>query len=286
MTRLDQFESVFKAATKTVFEYRPVTMRTALAVTDLEDLGAAAFGNRVREFLRVLDGDRSLRWRNVAGSEYGSIRELLDLVEEEKPDLICTYRNLHSDAWKWPHSLGEYLDVLTQATAYPVLVLPHPEAGRELEHAVKNTDRVMAMTDHLTGDHRLVNHAVAFAQEKGTLYLAHVEDESAFERYMEVISKIPTIDTETAREEILGQLLKEPRDYIGSCREVLGEQGVPVRIEEIVTVGHRPAQYERLVEEHGVDLLVMNTKEEDQLAMHGLAHPLAIDLRRVPILML
>jgi hypothetical protein len=30
----------------------------------------------------------------------------------------------------------------------------------------------------------------------------------------------------------------------------------------------------------------MNTKDEDQLAMHGLAYPLAIELRTIPLLML
>ena len=35
-----------------------------------------------------------------------------------------------------------------------------------------------------------------------------------------------------------------------------------------------------------VDLLVMNTKDEDQLAMHGLAYPLAVELRQIPLLML
>jgi hypothetical protein len=51
-------------------------------------------------------------------------------------------------------------------------------------------------------------------------------------------------------------------------------------------MGHRLSEYKRLIEEHGVDLLVFHTKDEDQLAMHGMAHPLAIELRDVPLLML
>jgi hypothetical protein len=35
-----------------------------------------------------------------------------------------------------------------------------------------------------------------------------------------------------------------------------------------------------------VDLLVMNTKDEDHSAMHGLAYPLAVELRGTPLLML
>ena len=46
------------------------------------------------------------------------------------------------------------------------------------------------------------------------------------------------------------------------------------------------AQYRALVREHEVDLLIMETKDEDQLAMHGLAHPLAIEIREIPLLMI
>jgi len=144
----------------------------------------------------------------------------------------------------------------------------------------------MAITDHLTGDHRLVNYAVALTEPEGRLYLTHVEDEATFDRYIETISKVPTIDTDEAREAILKQLLKEPRDYIRSCREVLGQQGVAVQVEKIVTLGHHLSDYRRLIDEHRVDLLVVNTKDEDQLAMHGLAYPLSVELRSTPILML
>ena len=51
-------------------------------------------------------------------------------------------------------------------------------------------------------------------------------------------------------------------------------------------MGHRIAEYRRLITEHKVDLLVMNTRDDDQLAMHGLAYPLAISLRETPLLLL
>ena len=44
----------------------------------------------------------------------------------------------------------------------PVLVLPHPISGG-YEWAGINTDRVMVVTDHLTGDNVLVDYGVAFA---------------------------------------------------------------------------------------------------------------------------
>ena len=286
MTKIDQFESVFKGADKTVYIYEPTDIRIALVVTDLDDHHAKLFGDRVRSFLEVLNKGDTVRWRDVSRDECGSIGELLATIEAERPDLICTYRNLHSRRWKWPYSLGEHLDLLTQATTIPVLVVPRPDKDQPFESALENTDSVMAITDRLTGDHRLVNYAVRFTQPAGTLYLTHIEDQATLDRYMDVISKIPFIDTDTAQEEILKQLLKEPGDYIRSCCEALEAEGLPLKVEKVVTLGHHLAAYERLIQERKVDLLVLNTKDEDQLAMHGLAYPLAVELRHIPLLML
>ena len=166
------------------------------------------------------------------------------------------------------------------------MLLPHPETQRSATHAFENTDTVMAIADHLTGDHRLVNHAVRFTESGGALWLTHVEDEATFGRYMEVISKIPTIDTDEARQAVREQLLKEPQDYINSCVEVLQKAGTSVRVEHLVVFGHHLSEYKRLIEQHEVDLLVLNTKDEDQLAMHGIAYALAVELREIPLLML
>jgi nucleotide-binding universal stress UspA family protein len=283
--KVDQFESTFRSAVKEVYKYRPPELQKVLVVTDLDKEAATTFTDGCRKFLEVL---ADARWQTVTGEDFHNVAELLNLVVEDDPDLICTYRHLHSNAWKWPHSLGEHVDVLTQVTSCPVMVVPHPERGGALDHAQQDTDVVMAITDHLTGDDRLVNHAARLTMSGGKLYLTHVEDEGVFERYLDVIGKIPQIDTETARETILAQLLKEPRDYIESCAEVLSRDAKErsLTVEAVVTMGHRLSEYERLIQDHEVDLLVMNTKNEDQFAMHGLAYPLAVDLRSIPLLML
>jgi hypothetical protein len=285
VTNVDQFESVFKAATKTSFAYQAIDIRKVLLMTDLEEEPAQQLSGQVRNFLKALGEGESLNWRTVQGNEFRSVKELLDLVGEEDPDLICAYRHLHSQAWRWPYSLGEELDVLTQIISSPVLVLPHPEA-QALDEILKGTGAVMAITNHLTGDHRLVNFAARFTEEQGNLFLTHIEDESVFRSYMDVISKIPTITTESAEEEILGQLLKEPHDYIRSCSDTLQAEGLELNVKEIVTLGHHVADVTRLIEEHQVDLLVLNTRDEDQAAMHGLAYSLAVELRKIPLLML
>lgn len=284
MTKIDQFESVFLSSAKAVYRGQSIGLAKVLVVTDLGSAEAEALAERLRRFLRVLGPE--VRFVPVTGDRCETIEQLLGLVEQDRPDLICSYRNLHSLAWQWPHSLGAHLDVLTQATEVPVLVIPHPKAKRELEHALVDTNVVMAVTDHLAGDDRLVSYAVRFTERDGTLYLTHVEDGATFDRYIQTISKIASIDTETAERDIRQQLLKEPLDYIRSCRERIEADRLPVRIEEVVLIGSGLREYTRLIEEHKVDLLVMNTKEDNQLAMHGLAYPLAVELRQIPLLML
>ncbi len=181
MTKLDQFESVFKSADKAVYTYDRPTFDRVLLVTDLNEADAADIAGRVRSFLTAID-EPGTRWDTLSGGAFDSVQALLEGIEERKPDLIVTYRHLHSEAWQWPHSLGEYLDVMTQATSVPVLVLPHPDADRALPHSIEDTNRVMAITNHLTGDNRLVNMAVTFTDPGGTCWRTHVESQPVFDR--------------------------------------------------------------------------------------------------------
>ena len=284
MTKLDTFESAFKSADKPVYEYAHVELRRVLVVTDLSDAEAAPLLDRVRSFLSVLGED--MEWLHLGGPDFASVGALLEQIERAAPDLVVTYRHLHSNAWQWPHGLGEYLDVLTQATDIPVLVVPHPDAERALPHAIANTDCVMAITDHLTADARLIDYALRFTAPSGTCWLTHIESRRQFDRFQAAVEKIPEIATDDARELVKAQLLKEPRDYVASCRAAIQLRGLPVVIEAIVAMGDRVAEYRHLVEDHHVDLLVLNTMDGDQLAMHGQAYPLAVELRAIPLLML
>ena len=48
----------------------------------------------------------------------------------------------------------------------------------------------------------------------------------------------------------------------------------------------KEADYKKLIEQHEVDLLLLHTKDEDQLAMHGLAYPVTVELRDIPLLLI
>jgi hypothetical protein len=284
VTKLDQFESVFKSASKERFVLEPVSIERVAVVTDLDEYGAALFTKYLEDFLAVL-GD-GVQWRSLHRGHFGTVKEMLELIEQGRPDLICTYRNLNDSARSWPYSLGVHLDVLTQVTSTPVLVLPDPDRETSAATPPETTSSVLVVTDHLTGQDRLVSYGAHFTAPDGTLFLGHVEDDSIFERYADVLSKIPSIDTAPATEAIRRQLLKEPADYIDSCRTALEAEGLQLRVESIVTMGHLLADYKRLAVTHHIDLMVINTKDEDQMAMHGIAYPLAVELRNTPLLML
>ena len=286
MTRIDQFESVFKSADKPVFRYEPFSVGSPMVLTDLDDEAAESFAVLAGKYAGAGGSREISAQRVIKGADFSTIEECLELIAVGKPDLICTYRGLHSDCWRWGQSLGSYVEVLTQTVSVPVLVFPHPAAAETLSAAEAGCRHVMAMTDHLAGESCLVNAALFFTPAQGTLHLTNLEDQQVFERYMEAIDKIPSIDSAAARDSVLAQILKEARDYIQSCRTVVEEQGLDVEIQETVDLGLHVADYKRLAAARDVDLLVMNTKDSGQLAMHGLAYELAVELNDIPLLLL
>lgn len=284
MLKLDEFASVFKSASKRRFEAREVSLGRVLVVTDLSAEDTRLFTSDLKQFLSVVGDDAE--FIEMSGDEFDNVGQTLERVERDRPDLIVAYRNVKGRAKHFPFSLGSHVDVLTQATSTPVLLVPLPDEAGRLSSRCENTDRVMVLTDHLTGSDALVSYGQHITQTGGTLCLAHLEDDKILARYMEVISKIPSIDTDEAGVDIPEQLLKEPRDYVRSCQEALAVSRPDLKVDSVVRMGHHIADCQRLVEEYAIDVLVMNTKDEDQLAMRGLAYPIAVEFRELPLLLL
>jgi len=287
MTNVDQFESAFKSAAKATYTHETIELKRCFVLCDLKDEQAQSYFEQVKLSAKYLAcANTPIDWHLLDGNTFDTVGEMIGLIDENSPDLIFTYRNLHSTAWRWPYSLGAYVDVLTQVVKCPVMLLPHPSESDTPKQLPPNA--VMAMTDHLTGDDQLVNWALAATPVDRQLLLTHVENQISFDAMIETISRVPAIDTDIARDEILQQKLKEPRDYITACKTGIAkaEADENLSIVDIVTTGRLLEEYKRLIKEHNVELLVMNTKDEDQLAMHGLAYPLAVELRDIPMLLL
>ena len=141
------------------------------------------------------------------------------------------------------------------------------------------------MTDHLAGDNRLVTYGAMFTQDHGKLILAHVEDEQTFCATYRSFQKF-RISIRILRKQQLWSSCSKSREILLCLRRRVKGSGLPLEIEPLVTIGHHLSDYKKLVVQHETDLLVLNTKDEDQLAMHGLAYPVSVELRDVPLLLI
>jgi len=280
--RIDEFASLFRSADKVRFNHEPPVLQKLVLVSDLPAAGGEALLQRVRSFLQVLaDG---LEFLHLGADDYQSEAEVFDKLGALSPSLVVCYRNLRQPAGAEALGMGGYVEYLIGSRDFPVMLIPHPD--HQSAAALQNTDSVLAVTDHLAGDHNLVNHAAAFTQPGGTLFLTHLEDGRVFERYVEVIGKIPEFNTDSARQRLERQLLKEPADYIGSCAQVLREAGVDVTIESIVRMGHSLDDYRAIIQAREIDLVVLETRDESHIATRGIALVIAHELRSVPLLLI
>ena len=282
MSKIDQFESLFRAAVQPRYQPNSYALRELLVLTDLPTEQDTAFLAQLEPFFAGLSQAPKLTL--IPREQSQDLGALLTLIEGHGADLICTYRNLHSAHGDSPYTLGGHVEVLTQACSTPILLMPRPEQMGGSPFSAPS--RVMALTDHFDDHPQLIDAAVAMLKAPGTLVLSHVEDEATFERYMSVIAKIPSIDTDEARALIKAQLLRDAEGYLARSKEALLSAHQHLEVITEVSVGHHLKAHTALVEARAVELLVINTKDEDQLAMHGLSHPIAIELRDLPLLML
>lgn len=286
MLKIDEFESVFRSAIKDNYQHQDVGIHSAVLLTDLPESEAQLLLVQVKAYCAALDELSPVSWHILSGSEFQQAEALLNNIEQLDVDLIVTYRNLYSSAWQHPFSLGEHLDILVQKTPTPVLVIPHPHANYKREPSLNSCKSAMVVTDHLVNNHRLVSSALSFLPQKGELFLTHIEDQFYFDRVIDAFSKVPNIDTEQATQALSEQLLKAPADYIKSVITELDALEKQIHVNAIVEFGHQLKDYIKHIEEKKVDLLVIDTKDGEQMAMHGLAYPLAIEVRNIPVLML
>lgn len=280
---IDRFESIFRRAEREQFTYVDVPIESIAIITDADKASADAAKESLLCILPRLESVDSFRL--ITGEDYSTVAELRAKIDEERTDLIVTYRHLQEGDLTPKHSLGVYLDVLTQTTSIPVLVLPGT-ANNPKKLTGRDADRVMVVADHITGDARLINYGVRVCRNGGTIWFCHVEDDKIHQRYMHAIERIPEINTSAARELLQEQLLREASLYIDECIHELKEHGPHVSCRSVVRMGHHLKQYRELVEENGIELLVINTKDDDQLAMHGMAYSLSVEMTEVPLLLL
>lgn len=283
MDHIDQFSSMFKRAERTPFVYTPFEFASVIVL--LDDLPGESELDQ-KQLTRVFPIlEKTNRWRFVHGNEFQTVGELIGIVEEFSPDLVITKRCLQERGLVPQHSLGVYVDVLTQVLSPPVLLLPEtPASNGGLPKTPPHN--IMIVTDQIAGQDRLISVGAAFGAGKGDVWLCHVEDDAVFERYQRAIERIPEIDTADSRKLIQQQFFNEASDFIQTAIADLKTHLPEQTFHTSISRGHRVKQYLNLVENHKVDLLVLNTKDDDQLAMHGNSYALSVELVKLPLLLL
>ena len=280
---IDEFESIFRRAERELFQYVEVPIESVVVVSDGDQDEANATIDVMKSFVPRLE--KTSQWRTITGDQFRTVAELLEVLDQVQTDLIVTHRHLHEDSFIPQHSLGVYLDVLTQTTSIPVFVLPG-SAAHPASVSDRICDRVMVVADHITGDNRLINYGARICRSGGTMWLCHVEENRAFERYMQAIARIPEIDSDDARVLIENQLLNDAQEFIDGCAVVIQNEGPNITVNSHVGRGHHLQDYQKLMEDNNVDLLVLNTKDDDQLAMNGRAYSISVELTDVSMLLL
>lgn len=285
MDSLHIFESVFRRAIRDQYEYGKVEIRTVLLLTDLEPVQLTDFEAGVFEFLaNALEG-QNYRLERLEGKDFSNWSDLKARVEAIHPDLIISYRLLRIPD-QITNSLGVYIDALSQSTEYPILIMPNPRFYGKFVPEDPQQITVLVATEHLYADHRLVNYAVGISEPGGRLILAHIEDEDTFNYYMKAIGRIPEIHTEAAKEHLKEQLVEVPRYYMESVKEALQDARPDLEVRFEVGLGHLITSYTELVKKHKVDILVVQTKDDTQMAAHSLGYSLAIEFIKMPVLLI
>lgn len=287
MSQVDQFESAFRSAIRPVYEPQSVRLAKILLVTDLPESETVELASALKPYFNRLSAVPSAtEWQHLPQGSVDSTAQLLKQVETIQPDLICTYRNLNTDDWRYQKSIGSRLDTLISHSKPPILIIPHPESGHADEHALRQSKIVLAITDHLSVEQQLIDYATAFLEQDGELVLTHLEDEHDFNRYLDAISKIETIDTDLAARELAVQLLKEPKAFVVSCRDRLGKLRPDITVTDVVKFAPNIDCFRDLVREKTADLLVLHGFDHREPGIHGLAHVLINETRQIPILVI
>ncbi len=90
MSTVDQFASVFNAASQTAFQHQPPALENALVVTDLEPDAAEKYAGSVRTFFGAVTG----KWEIVHGGGEMMWNEISKVLKNEYPKRKWPFRQV------------------------------------------------------------------------------------------------------------------------------------------------------------------------------------------------
>ena len=95
---------------------------------------------------------------------------------------------------------------------------------------------------------------------------------------------LPEIDTESARSFLREQMYKDAQNFFSVIDQNIRDQNLAIDVQASFRMGHKLRTYVSIAAENNVELVVIQGKDEDQIAMHGLSYPLAVELNHLPLL--
>lgn len=278
LKNFDEFSSIFRRSMVPQFQFDTWKVSSACLIVDQNSTNSQSVIERLKTFSPALA--EAHEWKTIQVDKSSTVESVEQQLAASLPDLIVTWRHLCETQMHPHHSLGVYVDVLTQVVPRPILLLPG-ECSQGAEKLPPKCQNILIATDHAIQESRLIHQAVAMGGKEASIILGHVEDDLSYQRYLQAIERIPEINTEIAAEKLLSQLLHDADRFGVHVAEQLAEQYPDLTLKTETMLGHRVQTFRKLVESQQTDLLVMNTKDQDQLAMHGLAYSLSIELRDI-----
>lgn len=274
MVLIDEFESQFRRSSKTPFTAEEVPLNSAAIV--LTEERRKELDGFLRGFF-MKKADSSFKLIDVPASGDNNNQQLLSQIKEIGPDIVVTEHILDDTRQATPYALGSHVHDFSQELSVPLLLLPDLESSHLEEHYQRTTSGLV-LTDDIKEESHLINCCLPFVEENGTLILADVEDRYTHERYLSIISKIPSLSTDIAKVEIEAQMRREALEYMESCKKALHTIRPDVSVEELFEFLDSMKALTSLILSKAPDILLLSGKDHSQTAMAPLAYALCIEL--------
>ncbi|MEO1437584.1 MAG: hypothetical protein AAFV80_18745, partial [Bacteroidota bacterium] len=274
---LDHFESIFKRAIRHRFEFKAIRLSKMLLLID-SDQDQDLKDELKQQIFNTLETDFVLE--SLVVQDFSDWQALESAILTRKPDLIIAERLLKENDKSFQHSLGVYLEAITQRINIPLLVLPVDQAFQ-----LRPEGEILVGTGHQYVDDSLIHFAAYFAQGSAKLRIVHVEDIDTFNYYLDAIERIPELHSSIVRETLMEELKNRPIHYFEQVKRALGEANHPTEVEIFSEAGRVIEVYRELITHHPVDLIIFEADDDSQLAMHSVGYSIAIEFQNIPVLL-
>ena len=97
---------------------------------------------------------------------------------------------------------------------------------------------------------------------------------------------MPELLLELFSEEIPARLQARAADDLRRLvTDGLKARGLEIKVHSLALMGHAVKDYRAHISDHHTDLLIMQARDDDQLAMRDISYSLSIELREIPLLL-